>query len=670
MKNILVIFTFVLGYPFIGFSQDIHHYKSIVDTTQDSLLKLEALDSILSKSFRKDNDTFIVYSIQYINLANEIDSFEFAARKAMNLQHPITSYKNNPSKAISIIDEVLVHKHKIKDSFLIGGLYLKRGGANFRIDYKEAIKDYSKAINNFGKKDSIYIADTYLFRGQANSNLGKFVPAGEDFKMAYIYFENLKDYEYMQYAHQGNITMYSMNGFYDKAKKEREMFFKKLIELNLHKQLAMPYFNQALDYKKQGNKKGHLSYLKKADSLINSEGNIKSVEFIIVHSSLADYYCDDNETGKANTQIKLLDSNKDLIIGDLLAETYYYGAKANYNDKIGNYKQALDYAIKKIEISQKLNHKEDLMDSHLLLSKLYYNIEDFKNSLENKNQYYLIKDSVFNQNSANSLAYYQTLYETEKKEKELVEKTASIQLLEKDNDIFKKLSFIIGLTITLFFGLILFYRNQRNLKNKKNLQEKFSQGLLQSQENERKRISKDLHDSLGQKLLIIKNKLINSANTSTKILVEETIEEVRSISQDLHPFQLQELGITKAIEFTINQIDENTTLFISSDIENIDNLFAKEQEVNIFRIVQESLSNIIKHAKAEASKVSINKFANSIVISIKDNGIGYNFSEKYTDSNSLGLKTLLERTKFLKGQMKVQSNKENGTLIEYIFPIL
>ncbi len=55
--------------------------------------------------------------------------------------------------------------------------------------------------------------------------------------------------------------MFSMNGFYDKAKIEREMFFKKLIELNLHKQLAMPYFNQALDYKKQGNKKGHLSCL-------------------------------------------------------------------------------------------------------------------------------------------------------------------------------------------------------------------------------------------------------------------------------------------------------------------------------------------------------------------------------------------------------------------------
>ncbi len=671
MKNILVILTFVLGHPFIGYSQNIQHYRSIVDTTHNTLLKLEALDSVLSKSFRKDNDVFIAYSIQYINLAREIDSFELAAKKTMNLQHTLTSFKNNPQKAISIIDEVLTHKQKIKDSFLLGGLYLKRGGANFRINYTEAIKDYSNALNNFGEKDSIYVADTYLFRGQANSNLGKFVPAGEDFKMAYIYFENLKDYDYMQYAQQGNITMFSMNGFYDKAKLERDILITKLIELNLIQHLPISYYNQAVDYKKSGNKKLQFKYLLKADSILNlSNTSGDKMSYVIIHSKLSEYYSSDYKIEKAKYQLELLDKKYEEIKGDILAESYYLGAKAVYYNLIGEYGIALEFAQQKNEILENLHHEDDKMESHLLLADIYFNLGDYKNSLVNKNEYYAIKDSIFNQSSANSLAYYQTLYETEKKEKELVEKNASIQLLEKDSESFKILSFIIGIALVLFFGLILLYRNQRDLKNKKNLQEKFSQDLLQSQENERKRISKDLHDGLGQKLLIIKNKLINSANNTTTKLVEETIEEVRSISKDLYPFQLQELGITKAIEFTITQIDENTPLFISSEIENIDNLFQKEQEVNIYRIVQESLSNIIKHAKAEAGKVSIIKMANSVVISIKDNGIGYNFSEKYIDSNSLGLKTLLERTKFLKGQMKVHSNKENGTLIEYTFPIL
>ncbi len=670
MKKLIAIFLYLLANPYIGLSQDIQHYRSIADTTHNTLLKLEALDSVISKSKGTDDDSFIVFSIQYIKLAKEIDSIESAAKKAMNLQYILTFKKNDPRRAVTIIDEILANKYKIKDSFLLGGLYLKRGGANFRINNEEAIKDYGDALNNFGENDSIYIADTYLFRGQALSSLGKFIPAGKDFNRAYIYFENLKDYEYMQYAQQGNITMYSKNGFFDKAKIERKKLIKKLIELNMPNQLVKPYFNQSLDYKKQGDKKKQFNYLKKADSLLSLEKGNKDKEYIIVHCALADYFSDNYQIDKAEVQIKLLESVKEILIGNLLAETYYYGAKANYHDKIGDYELALEFANKKIEVSKKMNDKEDLMDSHLLLSKLYFNLEDLNNSLVSKNAYYTIKDSIFNQNSTNSLVYFQTLYETEKKEKELVKKNTNIQLLEKDNDSFKNLSLIIGIAIVLLFGLILLYRNQRDLKSNQLLHQKFSQDLLQSQENERIRISKDLHDDLGQKLLIIKNQLINSGNEETKVLLEETIDDVRAISRDLYPFQLQELGITKAIEHTITQIDENTTLFISSEIENIDNLFKKDQEVNIYRIIQESLSNIIKHAKAQASKVSITKLKDSIIISIKDNGVGYDFSEKYKETNSLGLKTLLERTKFLNGQMEVNSKKGGGTLIEFTFPIV
>ena len=242
------------------------------------------------------------------------------------------------------------------------------------------------------------------------------------------------------------------------------------------------------------------------------------------------------------------------------------------------------------------------------------------------------------------------------------------ELLEKDNEASQRRLIFITFSLILFFGFVFLYRNRMQLKNKKILQEKFSQELLVSQEEERKRISKDLHDGLGQQLLLIKNKVVKNNDNEAKNLVETAIEEVRGISRDLHPFQLQELGITKAIEMTLSQIDENTTLFISSEIDNIDNIFDKRQEINIFRIVQESLSNIIKHANAEASKVTLKRNLHSIILEIKDNGIGFDFSEKYQNIKSMGLKTLLERTKFLNGQMKVTSKKNQGTTIEFIFP--
>ncbi len=384
---------------------------------------------------------------------------------------------------------------------------------------------------------------------------------------------------------------------------------------------------------------------------------------------MVEYYCKDYNFEKADKYLKIIDDKYERIKGDLIAESFYYGTKAVYYEIVEEFDKALEFAKEKERISHIINYGADKMESHLLLSNIYYQLGDYQKSIDNKNEYLEIKDSIFNMSSANSLAYYQTLYETEKKEKELVEKNANIQLLEKDNETFKKLSGIVGIVAILLFGLALLYRNQRDLKNKKDLQEKYSQDLLQSQEDERKRISNDLHDGLGQKLLIIKNKLISSGNNSAKVIVEDTIEEVRRISKDLHPFQLQELGLTKAIEHTINQIDENTSLFISSKIENIDNLFLKEQEINIYRIVQESLTNIIKHAEAEAGRVSVKKAGHDITISIKDNGIGFDFPNKYKDKKSLGLKTLVERTKFLNGQMKVQSGKGQGTLIEFIFPL-
>lgn len=651
-----------------GFGQDVSHYKKIAESTNSKAIKLAALDSILSKTFNLDNKTFIDYSIQYIELAKEMDSIEAAAKKAMNIQYPLTNYANDPVKAIVIINGVLARKYKIKNNFLLGGLYLKRGGANFRINLKDAIHDYSLALEYFTEKDSVHIADTYLFRGQAYSNLGKFIQSAEDFKKAHDYFENLEDYEYMLFAQQGIINIYSMNGFYEEAKKERDALIQKMKDLGLEAYLSNEFYNQALDYKKTGKTDLEYKSLLLAEKHFGEDDLDKAI-FISINSRLVEYYCEANDLIEAQKHLKKIEDKKDHISEDILASLNYFGAKATFLKSSGDYENALLYAIQKLEKAKLLGHEDEIINSHLLLSDIYFKSGDYRNSVIQANIHTKLKDSLYNRSNANFLAYYQTLYETEKKERQLVEKNSNITLLENESQDFKKVMIFIGIAFLLVFGLILLYRNQRQLKTNKILHERYGQELLASQEEERKRISKDLHDGLGQQLLLIKNKLIASGDEVTKKMVDATIDEVRSISRDLHPFQLQELGITKAIEYTINLIDENTTLFISAEIDNIDNIFSPEEEVNIYRIVQESLSNILKHAKAEAGKVSVKKIANNILISIKDNGVGFDFSEKYQDRKSLGLKTLLERTKFLKGQMKVSSKKDAGTVLEFQFPV-
>lgn len=651
-----------------GFCQDISHYEETVKTTDDEAERLVALDSILKRTFKTDPDTFITYSFQYITLAQTLDSVEAAARKAMNLQYPLTNYKNDPLKAITIINSVLARKYKIKDSLLLGGLYIKRGNANTKVDLKKAIEDYNMALISFSANDSLNFADTYLFRGRAYSQLGKFIMAGEDLTTAFNIYESKKEYDYMVYAQQGIINMFSMNGFYEKAKFERDALIEKMKSLELNSLLTNEYYNQALDYKRMGEINLEHKSLLMAEKSFEENTSSKST-YIGIQSKLIEYYCEQNQLIKAKEHLDLLESMEYEFSGDLSAEMNYLGAKAKYLQTKGKFEEAIVLVEKKLEIAKKLGIEDEVMVTYSFLSELYFNIGEYKKSIENSQASNILKDSIYNKSTANALAYYQTLYESEKKEKELVEKTTDISLLEKDNEGFKKVILFSGIAIILGFGLVLLYRNQRHLKTKKVLQEKFSQELIVSQEGERIRISKDLHDGIGQQLLVIKNKLMAIGDNDTKKMVDHTIEEVRAISRDLHPFQLQELGITKAIEYTINQLDENTTLFISAEIDNIDNIFSKEDEINIYRIVQESLSNILKHAHAEAGKVSVKKFSNNIMISIRDNGVGFDFSEKYQDVKSLGLKTLLERTRFLKGQMKVSSKKETGTVLEFQFPI-
>lgn len=667
-KKIAIFLIIVSLFAISGYGQEIKYYEKIVNTTANKTEKLTALDSLLKRTFTTNPDLFIKYSMQYITLAQGMDSIESAAKKAMNLQFPLTNYANDPLNAITIINGVLARKYKIKDSLLLGGLYIKRGSANTKVDLKKAIEDYNLALENFSSKDTLNIADVYLFRGQAYSQMGKFVLAGEDLTRAYTLYEDKKEYDYMVYAQQGIINMFSMNGFYEKAKVERETLITKMKSLGLNKFLSNEYYNQALDYKKMGDK--NLEY----KSLLLAEKNFDHktsniAKYIGIHSRLIEYYCNQNQIIEAKKHLDLLEAlDYDLSVNPA-AKLNYLSGKAKYIQTTGNYEQAVVLAQEKLAVAKSLGIEDEIMGTYSFLSELYFDLGDYKKSIESSQASNEIKDSIYNRSTANALAYYQTLYETEKKEKELVEKSSNISLLEKDNESFKKAMLFLGIAILLSFGVILLYRNQRHLKSNKVLQEKFSQELIISQESERRRISKDLHDGIGQQLLVIKNKLITNGDVDTKQMVDHTIEEVRAISRDLHPFQLQELGITRAIEYTINQIDENTTLFISAEIDNIDNVFSKEDEVNIYRIIQESLSNILKHANAEAGKVSVKMIANNILISIRDNGVGFDFADKYQDVKSLGLKTLLERTKFLKGNMKVTSKKDNGTILEFQFPL-
>ncbi|RNC86404.1 MAG: hypothetical protein ED556_08930 [Winogradskyella sp.] len=217
--------------------------------------------------------------------------------------------------------------------------------------------------------------------------------------------------------------------------------------------------------------------------------------------------------------------------------------------------------------------------------------------------------------------------------------------------------FVTSLSL-IVIGVLLYFLRQFQLR--KRLQDQFALDLIKSQEVERKRIARELHDSVSQQLTLIKRKAQSSEQLEISDLTNNTLEEVRHISRGLFPPLLKQLGFTESVEQLAIDIDENNDLFVSTDIENIDNNLTDENALHLYRFVQECINNILKHADAKALSITIEKEKDAILVLIKDNGKGFDVTSA-KNKNSLGLKTLEERIKILNGELLIDSKLTEGT---------
>lgn len=222
----------------------------------------------------------------------------------------------------------------------------------------------------------------------------------------------------------------------------------------------------------------------------------------------------------------------------------------------------------------------------------------------------------------------------------------------------------------LSVGPIIYFRRVSVLKKKNMQQQEFSRRLIESQEQERKRIAAELHDSVGQDLLIIKNKLLleTEQNNQNDIVdyISKSLKNVREISRNLRPIQLDQLGLTTALESVLETVADSSRIKFTTHLDIIDNLLTKENEINLFRIVQESLNNILKHSNATEVTVEMKKISNSLSLMIKDNGVG--ITQNITEHAGFGMSSMHERARILGGTIEIISQSGEGTTIRLIIP--
>jgi signal transduction histidine kinase/ligand-binding sensor domain-containing protein len=242
-------------------------------------------------------------------------------------------------------------------------------------------------------------------------------------------------------------------------------------------------------------------------------------------------------------------------------------------------------------------------------------------------------------------------------------------------------------TVGLAFCAMVFgaYRIRVNrLEQARRAQEEFSQKLMASQEQERQRIAAELHDSLGQSLLIIKNRvaLAQSDVKQTKMVEEQleelshsagaAIDECREIAYNLRPYQISRFGLSKSLQGIFMRINDVTDIQATVEIESIDGLLSEDNQINIFRIVQECVNNIIKHSRATHASLSVKRGSGGIALNIGDDGCGFVQRQSASGNDfrggGFGLIGITERVRLLGGTLEIKSSVGTGTRISINIP--
>jgi signal transduction histidine kinase len=673
MKFIPFVISLIFTFQLSAQNQDgdiqskIDLFNSKIQQTEKGA-RLQWMDSLTRTVWDKTAFKYDSIAKKTINYAIHLDSLAYASRQLCDLIYYHNNVVGQPKEGVLLFDFYYGKLKNLKDDYALGSLNLYVGDSYMYSNNLDKAIDYYKIAVAFGKssKNEELVALANLYLGFVQSDKGLFSEASVSLKNASQIYVKQKDTLNILSSKNALAILYSRNAFYDEAKTERDEAIAIGEKINDSDDLASLYYNAAEDYKRTGDGIQQIAYLKA--SLKENSGSEQGSRFKpVLLATLTNAYVENDSLALAETSFKELEAiyKKDESSDN---RRQYVDAKKTLSFAYGDYNDALKYGESYLEIQKEGKKYEEIMMAEKFLSKVYKAINEDANSNMHLVNYYAIKDSVSSVQNVKSLAYYQTLYETEKRDLKIGNQKASIGLLNLQNKNKTQLLIFGSLGLLVLFGAIMFYRSFLGAKKRELAQQHFSQELIKTQEQERTRIAKDLHDGVGQQITLLKLKAQNTNQTELSDLAHTALEEVRSISRDLYPVTLAKLGLTDSIEQLLLELDEETDLFVSVEIDDINTNFDETESLNFYRFIQESVNNVLKHANAKTLIVNILKQSDGVKILIKDNGEGFEVSEKITQ-NSLGLKTMAERISMLKGSFAIKSKRTEGTSILVQIPI-
>lgn len=372
---------------------------------------------------------------------------------------------------------------------------------------------------------------------------------------------------------------------------------------------------------------------------------------------------------------------------DVMSSLFTKLALADIELKLGNFNTGIKYAEDCLESFREMEDRENIKQASLLLSDAYSKRGDFKNAYQYLIDYSKLKDELNSVERAEAIKKYDLLATTKKKDEEIAEQDKMIQdqqvsLLRKNNQVLL-LAGGIGF-LALVAGLIMFvyFKNKQLNQQRIRVLEKEQEtdrlkAIIEGEEKERKRLSRELHDGLGAVLATVKMQIssvshkfpaIQSSSDYQKAesLIDDACQTVREVSHDLMPHVLEQQGLMSAIEDMCQNIANHRKIeFDFIPYGNEDEL-SDVLKITIYRITQELLKNITKHAEATEVIVQLTIEDDEVILIVEDNGKGFDPS---VSKKGIGIENIQSRTAYLNGKVEVDSTIDQGSNFLIQIPI-
>lgn len=554
-----------------------------------------------------------------------------------------------------------------------------------KMDYKKALELYSKSMEIRQKTgDKKGVAGLYSKIGVLHQKKGDFTKAMENQQNALRLYEELK-YDFGTSYALNNIAIlnYDIGNNVEALRYNfKSVEIKKKIGDNLG--LSGSYVNIANIYFKNKNYPDAISYNLKALEICRKTGDKEYISTTL--NNLGSVYFKVNDMKNAlkciqeSYEIRKEWDDKKGMISYLVNLSHIY---LKLNQPKLNYEK-LTEALK---LSKEISTLPEIASLYGAFTDYYESIGDYKNALKSARSQFAYRDSLLNEDLNSKITEMNVKYETEKRQKEFSEnelklKASEFELTkEKTQRNILLISILLIIVISYVFYSRYRYRqkivfNQEMLKQ----QEIRAKAVINAEEKERTRIARELHDGLGQQLSAVKlnmsslESVIDLRNEEQKILfhnalqiIDDSVKEVRTVSHDMMPNALIKSGLAIAVREFINKISNSDKFKIELEITGLNERLESTMETILYRVLQETINNIIKHSQATLVTIQLIRHDDELTLMIEDNGIGFDVDKVKTDG--IGLKNIITRIEYLNGKVHFDSQPKKGTTVIIEIPL-